>query len=117
MSIEGKVALVTGGSGGLGRVHGLVLARLGVAEALTGHRHLEKAEAVAEEIKSEGGKAMGIKIDVSNPDEVNEGVVLVEKELGPIDILVNNAAFGSVPAVTIAKMPKEDWDKDVSGKT
>lgn len=114
MSLEGKVALVTGGSGGLGRVHGLVLARLGADVALTGNRNLEKAEAVAGEIRDMGRKALGVKMDVSDAGEVNDGVAKVEKELGPIDILVNNAAFGIVRAATIAKMSKEDWDKDVS---
>jgi len=114
MSIEGKVALVTGGSGGLGRVHGLTLAKAGCNVALTGHSHLEKAEAVAEEIRALGRKAMGVKMDVSNLEEVQEGIKQVEAELGPIDILVNNAAFGIVRAVTIANMNKEDWDRDLS---
>ena len=114
MSIEGKVALVTGGSGGLGRVHGLTLAKAGCNVALTGHGHLEKAEAVAEEIRALGRKAMGVKMDVSNLEEVQEGIKQVEAELGPIDILVNNAAFGIVRAVTIANMNKEDWDRDLS---
>ena len=114
MSIEAKVALVTGGSGGLGKVHGLTLAKAGCNVALTGHSKLEKAEAVAEEIRAMGRKAMGVKMDVSDLDEVQAGVKKVEEELGPVDILVNNAAFGIVRAVTIAKMKKEDWDKDLS---
>lgn len=114
MSIEGKVALVTGGSGGLGRVHGLVLARLGCDVALTGNRNLEKAEAVADEIKSLGRKALGVKMDVADQDEVNEGVARVRGELGPIDILVNNAAYGIVRATTIVNMEKSDWDHDLS---
>ncbi len=114
MSIEGKVALVTGGSGGLGRVHGLTLARAGCNVALTGHGHLEKAEAVAEEIRALGRKAMGVKMDVSNLEEVQEGVKRVEAELGSVDILVNNAAFGIVRAVTIVNMDKEDWNRDLS---
>jgi len=114
MSIEGKVALVTGGSGGLGKVHGLALARRGCSVALTGHSKLEKAEAVAEEIRAIGRKAMGVKMNVSNLEEVQAGVKKVEEELGSVDILVNNAAFGIVRAVTIAKMDKADWDRDLS---
>jgi len=113
MSLEGKVALVTGGSGGLGRVHGLVLARLGCDVALTGNRNLEKAEAVAEEIRGIGRRALGIKMDVSDADEVGDGVAEVTGELGTIDILVNNAAFGIVRATTIVKMEKSDWDRDL----
>ena len=113
MSIEGKVALVTGGSGGLGRVHGLVLAGQGCDVALTGNRNLEKAEAVAEEIRALGRKAIAVKMDVSDAQEVNAGVSRVADKLGPISVLVNNAAFGIVRAVTIIKMDKSDWDRDV----
>lgn len=114
MSLEGKVALVTGGSGGLGRVHGLVLARHGCDVALTGNRNLEKAEEAAAEVEALGRKAIGIKMDVSDLDEVVKGVKEVTDRLGTIDILVNNAAFGIVRATTIIKMDKADWDKDVS---
>ena len=114
MSIEGKVALVTGGSGALGRVHSLTLAKKGCKVALTGHSKLEKAEAVAEEIRAMGGKSLGVKMDVSNLEEVQAGFKKVEEELGPVDILVNNAAFGIVRAVTIVNMDKRDWDRDLN---
>jgi 3-oxoacyl-[acyl-carrier protein] reductase len=114
MSIEGKVAVVTGGSGGLGRVHCLSLAKAGCNVAVVYHSHMEKAEGVAKEIKTMGRKALTIKVDVSDLGEVQAGVNKVEDELGPIDILVNNAAFGIVRAVTIPKMDKKDWDRDLS---
>jgi len=113
MSIEGKVALVTGGSGGLGRVHGLSLAKAGCNVAVTGHSHLEKAEAVVKEIQALGRKAVAVKMDVADLAEVQAGVKKVEEALGPVDILVNNAAFGIVRAVTIANMDKKDWDRDL----
>jgi 3-oxoacyl-[acyl-carrier protein] reductase len=113
MSIEGKVALVTGGSGGLGRVHCLTLAKAGCKVAVTGHSHLEKAEAVVKEIEAMGKKAMAVKMDLADLDEVQQGVKKVEETLGPVDILVNNAAFGIVRAVTIANMDKKDWDRDL----
>jgi len=114
MSIEGKVALVTGGSGGLGRVHSLSLAGAGCKVAVIGHSHLEKAEAVVKEIQAMGRQAVAVKMNVADLDEVQAGVTKVENELGNVDILVNNAAFGIVRAVTIAKMNKEDWDHDLS---
>lgn len=113
ISLEGKVAFVTGGSGGLGRVHGLVLAENGADVALTGNSNLDKVEAVAEEIRAKGRNALPIKMDISNEKEVQEGVERARKELGGIDILVNNAAFGIVRAITIVNMKKEDWDRDV----
>ena len=114
MSIEGKVALITGGSGGLGRVHCLTLAKAGCNVAVTGHSHLEKAEAVAKEIQGLGRKAIAVKMDLADLDEVQQGVKKVEEALGSVDILVNNAAFGIVRAVTIANMDKKDWDRDLS---
>ena len=114
MSIEGKVALVTGGSGGLGRVHGLTLAKAGCNVAVTGRAHLEKAEDVVKEIQTLGRKGIAVKMDLADLDEVQEGVNKVEEALGPVDILVNNAAFGIVRAVTIANMDKKDWDRDLS---
>jgi len=114
MSLEGKVALVTGGSGGLGRVHCLSLAKAGCNVAATAHGHLEKAEAVVKEIQALGRKAIAVKMDLADLGEVQAGVKKVEETLGPVDILVNNAAFGIVRAVTIANMDKKDWDRDLA---
>lgn len=114
MSIEGKVALVTGGSGGLGRVHALSLAKEGCHVAVTGHSHPEKAEVVVKEIQALGRKALAIQMDLANLDEVQAGVKKVAETLGAVDILVNNAAFGIVRAVTIVNMDKKDWDRDLA---
>ncbi len=114
MSIEGKVALVTGGSGGLGRTHCLSLAKAGCNVAVGAHSHLEKAEAVAEEIRAMGRKALALALDVANIDEVEAAVARVEKALGPVEILVNNAATGIVRAVTIVRMKIQDWAHDIS---
>jgi 3-oxoacyl-[acyl-carrier protein] reductase len=114
MSNEGKVALVTGGSGGLGSVHCLSLAAAGYQVAVVAHNHLEKAQAVVEEIKKLGKKAIALKMDVSKPDEVDAGVLEIEKTLGPVEVLVNNAADGIVRAVTIVKMKLEDWMNDLN---
>ncbi len=113
MSLEGKVALITGGSGGLGRVHSLVLAQKGADIALTANSNLDKAEAVAEEVRKLGRRALPVKVDISSEAEVTSAVAKIKQELGPVDILVNNAAFGIVRAVTIVKMDKKDWDRDL----
>jgi 3-oxoacyl-[acyl-carrier protein] reductase len=114
MSIEGKVALVTGGSGGLGRIHCLSLAQAGCHVAVAGHTHLDKAEAVAAEIRAAGGQAVAVKMDVASIDEVQAAVKQVEESLGPVDILVNNAAYGIVRAVTLPKMSNADWERDLA---
>ncbi len=114
MSLEGKVALVTGGSGGLGRVHGLVLAEHGADVALVYNRNEAKAAEVAREIEEKGRKALAVKMDLSSEESIMQGVKRVESELGGVDILVNNAAAGIVRAITITDMSKEDWDADVA---
>lgn len=114
MSLQGKVALVTGGSGGLGRVHSIVLAEKGADVALTYNRNQAKAQDVVRDIEAMGRKAMALKMDLADETSVNEGVRRVKEELGPVDILVNNAAAGIVRAVTITDMTKEDWDADVA---
>jgi 3-oxoacyl-[acyl-carrier protein] reductase len=114
MSIEGKVALVTGGSGGLGSVHCLSLARAGCNVAVAYHRRKEKAEEVVREIRAMGRKALAVAMDVANIEEVETAIGKIEKALGPVDILVNNAAYGIVRAATIAKMKVQDWASDLS---
>jgi 3-oxoacyl-[acyl-carrier protein] reductase len=114
MSIEGKVALVTGGSHGLGITHCLSLAKAGCHVAVIGYSHMEKAKEVAAEIIAMGRKALAIKMDVSVFEEVQAGVAQIEKELGPIEILINNAATGIVRAVSVAKTKIQDWGRDLS---
>jgi 3-oxoacyl-[acyl-carrier protein] reductase len=114
MGIEGKVALVTGGSGGLGSIHCLALARAGCNVAVVAHTHLDRAEQVAGKIRALGRKSLALKMDVAEYDEVEAGVRRVESELGPVEILVNNAAFGIVRAVTIVNMKNEDWERDMA---
>ncbi len=114
MSNENKVALVTGGSGGLGSQHCVSLSAAGYKVAVAAHAHLEKAQAVVEQIVKTGRQALALKMDVSRPDEVEAGVREVEKSLGPVDVLVNNAADGIVRAVTITKMKIEDWMNDLN---
>ncbi|MBN2025905.1 MAG: 3-oxoacyl-ACP reductase FabG [Actinobacteria bacterium] len=114
MSLEGKVALVTGGSGGLGRVHGLVLAEHGADVALVYNRNEAKAQDVVKEIEAKGRKAIAVKMDLSDESSINEGVERVARELDSVDILVNNAATGIVRAITVTDMSKEDWDNDVA---
>jgi len=75
---------------------------------------MDKAEQVVEEIRALGRKAMAVKMDVANFDEVQAVIKQVEEKLGPVTILVNNAAFGIVRAITIAKMSMTDWARDVA---
>ncbi len=114
MSINDKVALVTGGSGGLGSVHCLSLAAAGFKVAVAAHTQLDKAKAIVEKIRNSGKQAMAVKMDIANEDEVEATITNVEKTLGPVDVLVNNAATGIVRAASIAKTKIQDWMGDLS---
>jgi 3-oxoacyl-[acyl-carrier protein] reductase len=114
MSLEGKVAFVTGASRplGIGKAAALALARMGADVAVSGFSHIEGAQAVADEIKALGRKSFAVKMDVRDYNEVKSGLEAVKKELGPVSILVNNAAqLGHM--VTMAKTTVEEWENEV----
>jgi peroxisomal 2,4-dienoyl-CoA reductase len=87
----GQVALVTGGGSGIGRGIADTLASLG-AHVVLASRKLERVETAAAEIRSAGGRASAVAVDVREPDRVKEMVAAVQGAHGRIDLLVNNAA-------------------------
>ena len=89
--LEGKVALVTGASRGLGRAIAFRLAREGAAVGVNYHTREAEAEEVVARIRTESGRALAIQTDVGDAAQVRAMAERVAKELGPIDILVNNA--------------------------
>ncbi len=91
MMLKGKVALVTGGSGDLGRVDALALAEAG-ADVVLADILMDRSEKTVQEIQKMGRASFSIKMDVTHMEEVKEGVLRIKKELGSIDILVNSAA-------------------------
>lgn len=114
MSLEGKVAFVSGSSRphGIGRAIALALARDGADVAVSGFGHIEGAEAVAGEIKKLGRKSIAVKIDVRDAQDVQKGLAKVKEGLGPVNILVNNAAqMGHF--VPIYKATIEEFDNEV----
>jgi 3-oxoacyl-[acyl-carrier protein] reductase len=106
MGFEGKVALVTGASQGIGKACAIMLAEAGAQVAL-GSRNLAKLEGVAKEIEALRGKALPIPLDVSKHDSVTEGVAKVVEAWGKIEILVNNA--GITRDNLILRMKPDDW--------
>ncbi len=96
-SLREKVALVTGASRGLGRAMARRLSREGAAVAIHYRSNAAAAESLASEIGAEKGRAMVVQGDVSDPSQAVSIVTRVARELGPIGILVNNAAV-SCPA-------------------
>lgn len=105
-SLDGQTALVTGGSQGIGRATALVLARLGADVAVMA-RSLDKCETVAEEIRQTGRRGLAVKGDISSHLEVKAAVEKVAAELGPIGILVNNAAV--TRDGLLLRMKLDDW--------
>lgn len=101
--LQGKVALITGASKGIGAGIARELARRGAAVAVNYSGSKAAAEKLVAEIKARGGKAVALQADLSNPDSIGPFVEKVARELGPIDVLVNNAGvyeFGPIETVT-----------------
>ncbi|MCS7157654.1 MAG: 3-oxoacyl-[acyl-carrier-protein] reductase [Blastocatellia bacterium] len=105
--LEGRVAIVTGASQGIGRDCALALAEHGADVALLA-RTREKLEAVAEEIRQRGQRALALPTDVTEAEQVKAAVARVLDEWGRIDILVNNA--GITRDALLLRMKREDWD-------
>jgi acetoacetyl-CoA reductase len=105
--LKGKVALVTGGTGGIGAAICLNLAAQG-AKVATNYRNKEKAEAWQKEVKEQGYDVAIYPVDVTDYEGCQELVKQIEADLGPIDILVNNA--GITKDTTLRKMTRDKWD-------
>lgn len=109
MSLKNKIALITGGSRGIGREIALELAKSGVDIAISYVNNLEKTMKVIEEIREYGVRAIAIQANVSIEEDVIQMVNTVQKELGTMDILVNNA--GVTKDNLLIRMKEEDWDE------
>src|SRR5947209_16441564 len=94
-NLEGRVALVTGGSRGIGRGIALALGRDGATVALTYRRDEDAARSAVEEIRTAGGKAEAFAASVDVREQIDALVEQVRSSLGPIDILVSNAGIAS----------------------
>lgn len=110
--LSGKVALVTGASRGIGKAIALELARSGADVAVNYAGNQEAAEAVAAQIREMGRQSIAVQADVSDPTAVEAMFRDVEKQLGPVIILVNNA--GITRDNLILRMKETDWDQVVN---
>jgi 3-oxoacyl-[acyl-carrier protein] reductase len=105
MSLQGKVALITGGSRGIGRATALALARSGADVVVNFQRAADEANAAVAEIHALGRRAVALQADVSDPSQVAALVADAERSLGSIDILVNNAGVlltASLDSISLA---------------
>ena len=107
--LQGKVALVTGGSSGIGRATAQTLAKHGAKVAINFHRNEAGAEEARKQIVEAGGDAITIQADVTRAGDVR-AMVQQASSLGPIDILVNNAG-SLIERLKILELTEERWDQ------
>jgi 3-oxoacyl-[acyl-carrier protein] reductase len=110
--LNNRVALVTGGSRGIGRAVAISLADAGAAVAVNYREKAAEARTVVEAIRKAGGRAVEIGADVSRATDVADMMSAVEGELGPVDVLVNNAGIGLVRSVD--DLTEEDFDRTIA---
>jgi len=108
--LNGKVAVVTGASSGIGRATAEMLAANGALVAINFHRNQAGAESAHAEIIKEGGSAILIQADVTRASDVQALIDQTVAELGPVDILVNNAG-SLVERLRILELTEERWDE------
>ncbi len=120
--LTGRVALITGGGGLLGPMHGLAIARAGGLPVLADLR-LDRAEEKAAWVQEQtGNDAVGLACDVTDPDSIRAAVTQIEDRHGPIDILINNAANdpkvggdSDGPSLTrLERFPLQQWNADLA---
>ena len=110
MRLKDKVAIITGGTSGIGEATALLFAREGASVAITG-RNDERGAQVVSRIKQSGGKATFLQADVSLASDCQRVVEEMTKELGPIDILFNNA--GVFYPQTAIECSEREWDEQI----
>ena len=109
MLLEGKVAIITGASRGIGTAIATHFVQHGAKVAFTYHSSAEKAAALEQELTAGGGVAKGFKSDASKVAEAEQLVAEVVKEFGTVDIVVNNA--GITDDTLLMRMTEEQWDR------
>lgn len=110
MKLEGRVAVITGGTSGIGRATSALLASEGATVVLTG-RSQERGEQVARVITGAGGKAMFLRADVRLAEDCRQVVDRTLESFGQIDVLFNNA--GVYHAKTTTECTEEEWDETI----
>jgi 3-oxoacyl-[acyl-carrier protein] reductase len=110
LDLTGKVALITGASSGIGAATALLLADLGARVAIGYHTNAEGAQQVQSKIAAAGGSAIAIRADVKRADEIASLTGTAAAQLGPVDILINNAG-SLMQRMRILELKEQTWDE------
>ena len=110
LDLTGRVALITGASSGIGAATAKVLAELGARVAIGYHQNEAGAEEVERDIVQRGGKAIRVRADARVAADIRELVNVSSSELGPIDILINNAG-SLIERMRLVEQTEERWDE------
>jgi len=116
MSFKGKVALVTGGSRGIGRAITLALAAEGADVVINFFRKRDTAENTAEEARQRGVTAHIIKANLAEPEKIDRMFAEIEQGFGRLDILVNNAASGVARSAMELEIDEWDWTMNINAR-
>lgn len=109
MKLAGKIAVVTGGSSGIGEATAELFAREGAVVAVVSGSDIAKAQVVVERIRAAGGSAHGFRMDVRSPDDIKRAFAEIVATLGEIDILVN--AAGIYVQTPVGRTSEADYDR------
>jgi 3-oxoacyl-[acyl-carrier protein] reductase len=109
MNLKDKVILITGAGSGLGKALAIAAGQAG-GKVICAGRRKERIQQVAEEVTKTGGLGAAIEMDVTDSKSVEKGMKQAEKEIGPIEILINNA--GIITGMkAVQDLPVEEWDR------
>jgi 3-oxoacyl-[acyl-carrier protein] reductase len=111
-TLDGRLALVTGGSRGIGAAVALALAEAGADVVVNFRARADAAKKVCAEVKKLGRRTLAIQADVSQSDEVGKMIAQIERELGAVNILVNNA--GMARHLKLEDIAERDWDEHIT---
>ena len=109
-NIEGKVVVITGASSGLGEATARLLSREG-ATVVLGARRADRIQALADELNSEGGKALAVATDVTDREQVKALVDAAVVAYGRLDVMINNA--GLMPHSPLERLKVDDWERTI----
>jgi len=112
VQLEDKVAIVTGSSLGIGRAIAVAFGQEGASVAINYRSHPEEGESAVQEIEQAGGKAISVRADVSEPEDVKGLIQRTVQEFGRLDVMVNNA--GIEQKMPFLDTPLEVWEKVIS---